>query len=438
MAQPTDIMEKSFTYSDTLSFIYSFYHATRDAIPRSTAMARIVTNLDLVLAISPYGVVQITGTNGKGSCARQVEAEMIANGRDVITLTSPHLTSFRERVRLNGSPLTKEMFCDMVQRIKPKLLNLRALKIAPTPMEIAFLIALQLRIIKGSETCLVVEVGVGGATDYTNVFDCTVVGLTRIGYDHLDRFGDLSGVAREKVGLASKGGVLISVNQSVGVKEVIEQECRSRNIELSWLNSDLAPYPPSPLEAWQENKALARCLAQRTLGDSSLGNNWYPRGIGRRDRWRFEIRQIAGKTFILDGAHNPDAIQSLLVGLRAIRQSGWMGIFGMLERKLYVEVAEIVCRSGVFGCLLLVRGCRGKFVDPQHLGQLVVGIPFICANSVRKAVAECMASNLDQIVVFGSFSLAYDFELALHTEGLEAYAIPTDDIDPLQPWMRPL
>ena len=97
-------------------------------------MKQIINGLGIHSAISPHGVVQITGTNGKGLCARQVEADLIASGRDVITLISPHMTTFRERVRLNGCPISREMLGDIVESIANGLDSLRVREIPPTPV----------------------------------------------------------------------------------------------------------------------------------------------------------------------------------------------------------------------------------------------------------------------------------------------------------------
>lgn len=421
-----------FLYENTLSFIYSFYHSSRSRGLRPAIMKQVINGLGINSAISPHGVVQITGTNGKGTCARQVEADLIASGRDVITLISPHMTTFRERVRLNGFPISREMLGDIVESLAKGLESLRVREISPTPVEIAFLVALRLRINRGPETCLVLEAGRGGATDYTNVFNRTIVGLTRIGRDHLDLFHDLIGVAREKVGLSNSGGILVSVNQPTEVKDMIKRECESRNIKIEWLVMHPDPNLSPHVQAWRENQALANRLSQMVVTQKwKLGN------VDRRDPWRFETRQIGGRSFILDGSHNPDAIQLLLNSLRTLHLSGWTGIFGIQVRKLYVEVVKLVIRSGIFKKLLLVQGCRGDFVSPKRLSQLI-DVPFFCANSMRKALAHGLTTGDDNIVVFGSFSLAYDFERALHELGLGNAAIPADDIDPHQPWMKSL
>lgn len=395
-------------------------------------MKQIINGLGINSSIASDGVVQITGTNGKGLCARQVEADLIASGRNVITLTSPHMTTFRERVRLNGRPLSREMLCDIVETIASGLDSFRECEISPTPVEIAFLVALRLRIDWGPETCLVIEAGCGGATDYTNVFNRTLVGLTRIGRDHLDLFHDLLGVTREKVGLSHNGGILVSVNQLPPVKDVIERECESRNIKIKWLVMHPDPNLSPHMQAWRENQALGNGLSQLVVGQ-----NWKLGNVDRRDPWRFETRQIGGRLFILDGSHNPDSIRLLLDSLRALNLSSWAGIFGMQAHKLYAEVAELVCRSSIFKKLVLVQGCRGDFVRPQHLGKLV-DVPFFCANSMKKAITHCLTTGEDKVVVFGSFSLAFDFERALYELGYGNIAIPADDVDPYQSWMKSL
>jgi folylpolyglutamate synthase/dihydropteroate synthase len=309
---------------------------------------------------------------------------------------------------------------------------MRARGIAPTPVEIAFLATLQLRKNIGSHCCLVVEVGRGGATDYTNVFRGAIVGLTRIGHDHLDLFQDLAGVAREKVGLSSSGGLLVSVEQDPVIRCVIEQECRCREITIEWLSHSLVADLPAYLRAWQENRILGNRLAQLIVGP-----DWRLGRVERRDPWRIERRTIGSKGFILDGGHNPEAVQLLLDSLRVRQKSDWVGIFGLLTRKRYDEIAHIIGRSSLFKRLIVVQGSRGEFVDSHHLGFLV-GIPYISASSMQNAIIECLRSDDASVAVFGSFRLAYDFERSLHALGLGETAIPINDIDPLVSSTEPL
>ncbi|HJW86217.1 MAG TPA: hypothetical protein VJ440_06270 [Candidatus Brocadiaceae bacterium] len=343
-----DFLIKTINYENTLSFIYSFYRSSRSGGSRPLIMKQIINDLGINSAISPHGVVQITGTNGKGICTRQVEADLIASGRDVITLVSPHITTFCERIRLNGCPISREMLGDIVESLAKGLNNLRVREISPTPVEIAFLVALRLRMNRGLETCLVIEAGCGGATDYTNVFNRTIVGLTRIGRDHLDLFHDLIALTREKVGLSNSGGILVSVNQLTEVKDVIKQECESRNIKIEWLVMHSDPNLSPHMQAWRENQALANRLSQMVVTQNwklgNMENNQYRESLG------YELLNLimkfakAIKRGHLWNAYNYCSVaRRILFDLDRAGAHGADAVFvGSIERRIESELPEEV------------------------------------------------------------------------------------------------
>src|SRR5437868_3037928 len=168
-----------------------------------------------------YPVVHIAGTNGKTSTARLTEALLRERNLRVGRFTSPHLESMRERISVDGEPISEERFTEIYEDIAPyvemndgqgrrlqffELLTAMAYAgFADTPVDVA-----------------VIETGMGGTWDATNVVDGEVAVITPISMDHMDRLGaDLATIAGEKAGIIKPGQTVILAQQELEVAEVL-------------------------------------------------------------------------------------------------------------------------------------------------------------------------------------------------------------------------
>ncbi len=183
---------------------------------------RIAALLDLLGSPQrAYPVIHIAGTNGKTSTARLVEALLRERNLRVGRFTSPHLISMRERITVDGQPLTEERFAEVYEEIAPyvelndtqgrriqffELLTAMAFAaFADTPVDVA-----------------VVEAGMGGSWDATNVADGTVAVITPISLDHTDRLGpDIPSIAGEKAGIIKPGATAVLAQQTLEAAEVL-------------------------------------------------------------------------------------------------------------------------------------------------------------------------------------------------------------------------
>lgn len=196
--------------------------------PSLTRIDRLVTYLgDPHLA---YPVIHVTGTNGKTSTSRMIESLLRELGLNTGLVTSPHLHEITERIRLNGEPISAERFVRNYDDIEPYLAMVDTESVAqdgPAMSYFEVLTGLAFAVFADAPVDVaVVEVGMGGTWDATNVVKPAVSVVTPIGLDHAEYLGDtVVDVATEKSGIIKQGAVAVLANQTVEVAEVLLARC---------------------------------------------------------------------------------------------------------------------------------------------------------------------------------------------------------------------
>jgi dihydrofolate synthase/folylpolyglutamate synthase len=176
----------------------------------------------------------IAGTKGKGSTAAICESILRAAGYKTGLYTSPHLHSFRERIRLEGEPIAETTLVDLAQRLKPYFETTPDLTFFELITAIAYTAFAEAEI-----DAAVLEVGIGGRLDATNTVDPTVSVITSISYDHTQILGEtLTLIAREKAGIIRPGALVISAPQVDEAMQMIEQVCMHNQTPLVVVGHD--------------------------------------------------------------------------------------------------------------------------------------------------------------------------------------------------------
>jgi dihydrofolate synthase/folylpolyglutamate synthase len=185
--------------------------------------------------------VHIAGTKGKGSTAAMVASALHASGYITGLYTSPHLHTWRERMRVNGVLISEEEFVALVGRVKPEVeeVNLKAIYGQLTTFELLTALALAYFKLKGVDF-QVLEVGMGGKFDATNIIVPEVCLITSISFDHTEVLGNtLTQIAAEKAGIIKPGSTVVLSPQSEEVYRVIEEACIERGAELVRVGRDV-------------------------------------------------------------------------------------------------------------------------------------------------------------------------------------------------------
>jgi len=328
-------------YQQTLDYIYSFIDYETMRQPRSAAHFDLRRVEELLKRLgNPHlkaRTVHIAGTKGKGSVAAMTASVLMAAGYKTGLYTSPHLTDLRERIRVDGEFILQETLIKLTDRLKPEIttVNRKATYGKLTTFEV--LTALGFSYFADEKVDFqVVEVGLGGRLDATNVVKPEVCVITTIGLDHIDVLGgSLAQIAAEKAGIIKSGAFVISSPQTDEVLEVIAETCRKNGVELILVGRDieykrlafkadrqfmevkgrLAPYNiASPLlGGYQlENTAAAvavlEALAER---DFNVTRGDIIKGL-EEVSWVGRFQVLGEKPLIIaDGAHNPVSIRQL-------------------------------------------------------------------------------------------------------------------------------
>ena len=282
--------------------------------------------------------VHIGGTNGKGSVAALTDSALRAAGRRVGLYTSPHLVSFAERIRIDGVPAPEEAIVRAAERLRPAIERTGATFFEATTA-IAFLCFADAGV-----GVAVVEVGLGGRLDATNVVDPVATAVTNVALDHTDLLGDsLAGIAAEKAGIFKPGIVAITAERDpsslavlraradeVGapfvvlddVARVLESETALDGTRLRFRSSEWGErslHAPLPGEHQARNALLAAELLARLPG--GLRPEWeaVERGFAAA-RWpgRFQVERRGSTTWIFDVAHNPAGVATLVETVRRL------------------------------------------------------------------------------------------------------------------------
>ena len=227
------------SYRDALIYLYSFTDYEKRGF---AAYAPEFYNLDRVLHLlalmgepqRAFQAVHIAGTKGKGSTAAMIESVLRAAGYRTALYTSPHLHSFRERIQVAGELIPEEDVVRLVEALRPLVSQVDGI----TTFEIITCLALAWFAEQGVEWA-VVEVGLGGRLDATNVLDPALTVITSISYDHVAILGDtLTQIAGEKAGIIKPGVPLVSAPQPDEALATIREVCEDQGAPLTLVGSD--------------------------------------------------------------------------------------------------------------------------------------------------------------------------------------------------------
>ncbi len=222
------------SYVDALAYFYSYAHYN----PADASNWSLERMQELLARLGDpqknFPSLLIAGTKGKGSTAAICESILRAAGYKTGLYTSPHLHSFRERIRLDGDLISEEKVIDLAQKLKPYF--------EATPGLTAFELITAVAFVAFAETQIdaaVLEVGLGGRLDATNAVDPTVAVITSISYDHTRILGEtLSLIAREKAGIIRSGALVISAPQVDEAMQMIEAVCQDQQARLVVVDRD--------------------------------------------------------------------------------------------------------------------------------------------------------------------------------------------------------
>lgn len=331
-----------------------------------------------------YRTIHVAGTNGKGSCAHTLAALLQHRGYKVGLYTSPHLLDFRERIRINGKMIPKEVVIDFVE-------NERAFfePLAPSFFEITTALAFKYFADEGVDVA-VIEVGLGGRLDCTNIISPVLSVITNISLDHTDLLGDtLQQIAIEKAGIIKAGGPIVIGEALAETRPVFERVAREKQAPI-YFAEDI----PEVLTSSVNEKSGLRqyetrdygLLEGELVGECQIRNTntllcaiTHLKGLFdlRSDDIRYAFRHVCDTTG-LRGRWQQLGTSPVVVCDTGHNPGGWQ----YLAKQLYDAVAKYREIHVVFG-----------MVADKDIEQVMSGLPkqgtyYWTKASVRRAISE--------------------------------------------------
>lgn len=340
--------------------------------------------------------IHVAGTNGKGTTCAMLESICRQAGMRVGLYTSPHLISFRERIQVGRELIPEDQVVRLVGELQTVCADMEE-PLVPTFFE--FVTVMAFRYFAEQECDVVVlETGMGGRFDSTNIVRPLVSVITPISLDHQAFLGDtLPKIAREKAGIIKPEIPVVTAPQEPEVMAVLQEHAAancSRLVE-SRFNDEAAGDP---------NEPVARCVAEMLADRLGLSGEAIGAGL---ERWswpgRFQRIEQPGRTVLLDGAHNPAGFRMLCERLPAAGMKRPVLILGLLGDKDASEIVKLLPEN--FSDVLIVPIASKRAGDTANLEESIRKAGGSFATCPDLSGAFVRAGSAPGVVVAGSFYL---------------------------------
>src|SRR6266568_2971088 len=392
-----------------------------------------------------YPAVLIAGTNGKGSTAATLASILSASGLRTGLYTSPHLTRPNERIRVDQIEISDEAFAAFYFRVHDCAQKLVADgKLAQLPSFFETLTAMAFfHFAEGKIQIAVLEVGMGGRLDATNIVDPLISVITDISLDHTGWLGStIAEITREKAGILRTGGTLVTLPQHPDANRVMGEAAAELNVigvsavpYMPPMNADSnAPYRmdvlgfpievASPLHGAHQHRNVALAIA--TAAELAVSHDFpitaraISEGI-RNTRWPARLERLTsnGVDWILDVAHNPAGAWALRSGLRDMLGDQRLRtlVFSCLRDKPLTEMAQIL--FPIFDQVIFapIHSSRAASMRDLLAAASATDTPAFAASSIAQALELAQERAAGKVVVVsGSVYLVGDVRGALTAE----------------------
>ena len=418
------------TYTEALDYIYDL---TKYGIKLGLNNIKYL----LFLLGDPHKkikIIHVAGTNGKGSTASFISSILQSDGYKVGLYTSPHLVDFTERININNKQINRKKVSELLERIKPFIE-----KVAQTPSyghptffevitSLAFLYFFEEQV-----DFLVLEVGLGGRLDATNVCEPLISVITHIDYDHMDKLGNsLEEIAREKGGIIKPERTVISSKQyreaqneikriadeknsliySSGKEinyEIVKSDIKGVVFDLEGIYHNFKNLHTPLLGRHQADNATTAIAAVEALKISGIDISQKAIRAGlEKVKWTGRLEVIQNNpTLLLDGAHNPNGVKIMLQALEEIfSYQRLILVLGIFTDKDYKKMIQILAPNA--DLIIATKAKTPRAAPPQTIvkeaAQYINENKIMVTKNIPQAI-NCALSNSkedDLICITGS------------------------------------
>ena len=455
------------TYPEALAYLYALTNYERvdpaGDTARDVARALDLERMRSLLAAlgnphERYKTIHVAGTKGKGSTAAMIDSCLRQLNLRVGLFTSPHLTTFRERVRVNGELISREDVADLAQRVKLATEHIPGVTTFEAITAIGFLY-----FARQDVDWAVIETGLGGRLDATNVVTPQISVITSLSLDHTRWLGNtLAEIATEKAGIIKPGVPVISQQQTLEAASVIERIAHERNAPLAMLGrhwrwtpglttlekqtfevkqvarvrSNERPFV-NDLEGWYETTLLGKHQCEnatttiaaldvlRNAGSIDISARAIRDGL-RLTFWpgRFEILR-ADPPLILDGAHNVDSVNKLAMTLAEVFPGQrWTFVFGCYKDKDAEGMLKALAGRATRWIMTQPGNSRAMGVNKLMDAAKARNLRAVAFPQVKDAI-DSVAKGTEAVCVTGSIALVGEARAAWGING-SGIGIDTD------------
>lgn len=402
-----------------------------------------------------YKVIHVTGTNGKGSVVAMITSVLENAQLRVGRYISPHLLDYTERIYICGHDISREDFAKAATVVRKAAEEIIADGVeAPTEFEL--LTAMAFWYFKEQKVdYAVMEVGMGGLYDSTNVILPVVSVITNVAMDHMKYLGNtLQEIAHQKAGIIKEGIPVVTAAQHVALKQ-LKKEAHEKKSRIYFYGRDFEIDSRNPWKHGQvvtvkrkdmpkeleksllfvpfvgAHQAVNAAVATMALSiimkqDDRVNENDLREGLART-RWqgRFEIHDVKGVTYIMDGAHNPAGAEALMEALEEqYPDKRRLFVFTSLADKDTETVIQLLIRKGdkVFACEAPPPRTR----KPEEIGAMIkaqkIDAAFMAEPSVKAALEDATkeAGAGDIVLICGSLYILGDAIRFIEEKEMEA------------------
>ena len=421
-------------YNNALDYLYSFVDYSLKHI---SELAKAEFNLDRMFALmealdnpqNKYPIIHVAGTKGKGSVSALCAYALQAAGYKTGLFTSPHLVDYCERIQVNGEPISHEFMVELVEEVKPAVAKIPKLTTFEITTALGFL-----AFAKQGVNAAVIEVGLGGRLDATNVVVPSVSVIASLSYDHMAVLGDtLTKIAGEKAGIIKPGVPVVSSAQKEEALEVLERVADSqesaltlvgRDVKFERLESSLDGQELTihfqqsdvrlkiPLLGIHQVENAATAYAALRISGISITDKAIQKGFSRV-KWpaRFEVLRREPPV-VIDSAHNRDSA----LRLRQTLDEYFPGrpvilVFCALEDKDISGMLEEL--KPRLEKVVATKADHPRAPSAEWMAEQVknVGIPVEAVSPVASALERALELADDQKIVLSAGSVAFAGEV---------------------------
>jgi dihydrofolate synthase/folylpolyglutamate synthase len=351
---------------------------------------------------STFKVIHVAGTNGKGSVCAMIDSICRANGYRTGLFTSPHLVTFRERIRVNGDMISEDAVVHGLTTIRNLVANWDP---HPTFFEVVTALALK-HFLDAKAEIVILETGLGGRLDATNAIQSDVSVITPIDFDHENWLGKtISEIAAEKAGIIKTGVPIVSASQRPEAEEVIRARAGKCGAPIQVV---VEPYGETPIALGGSHQKQNAALAIAALRAAKIDIDSSPIAQGLSSiEWPARFQRWDERT-IIDGAHNPAAVRALA--------ETWREMFGdqratlvlaILSDKDLRGICEALAPISEFVVLPKIRSERAA--GPEELANVLANIAPRLSCSITPSVDQALTlarAKPNLILITGSLHFA--------------------------------